>query len=423
MIAEFTVENFRSFKEKQTFSLISTKDKELLELNTFESEKKLSFLKSAVIYGANASGKSNFFNALLFFLNFSVLSGPRKQAKDPIETDPFALSKQTETSPSSFEIIFVIKDDKGETRYRYGFSVDKEKVLSEYLYAVKNVREIMLFNRTAQDIEHTPYFKEGARSKSSVRKNCTFLSVCAQNNGEISTKIIEYFRIIEVLSGLEMFPFSYGENIQADYKKKIVNFLKYADIQITNYEIDSIPFFSAFSDIELSKFYKNRHPDMQINKIQYGHTYFDGETPVGEKYLDEDVESAGTRKLFLYSRSILEALEKGIPLFIDEFDTTLHPLIIESIVKLFNSPITNPKNAQLVISCHAVNIMTNKLLRRDQIWFCEKDQYGATDLYSLVEYKEPVRKDSSYNKNYLQGKYGAIPYIDDILLQIGREKE
>jgi len=100
----------------------------------------------------------------------------------------------------------------------------------------------------------------------------------------------------------------------------------------------------------------------------------------------------------------------------------LHPLIIENIIKLFNSPMTNPKNAQLVISCHSVNIMTNKLLRRDQIWFCEKDKYGATDLYSLVEYKEPVRKDSSYNKNYLQGKYGAIPYIENILLQSGFDK-
>jgi AAA15 family ATPase/GTPase len=115
------------------------------------------------------------------------------------------------------------------------------------------------------------------------------------------------------------------------------------------------------------------------------------------------------------------ALKNGAPLFVDEFDSLLHPLIIESIIKLFNSPIHNPNNAQLVISCHAVNILTNKLLRRDQIWFCEKDQYGATDLYSLVEYKEPVRNDAIFSKNYLQGKYGAVPYIDDINFQIGAE--
>ena len=129
----------------------------------------------------------------------------------------------------------------------------------------------------------------------------------------------------------------------------------------------------------------------------------------------------GTRKLLSYSGLILEALEKGIPLFVDEFDFQLHPLIIEGIVKLFNSPKINKNDAQLVISCHAVNILSNKLFRRDQIWFCEKDRFGATNLYSLVEYEKPVRKDATFSKDYLQGKYGAIPYIDDIYVQTGIE--
>jgi AAA15 family ATPase/GTPase len=203
------------------------------------------------------------------------------------------------------------------------------------------------------------------------------------------------------------------------YKEKIFDFLKYADIQITNYKTENIPAFGDIKDSELAAFYRNKYPNAQEERILFGHTVYDNETPVGEKFFEEDMESTGTLKLFSYSDAILDALENGAPLFIDEFDTMLHPLIIEGIVKLFNSSITNPRNAQLIISCHAVNIMTNKLFRRDQIWFCEKDQYGATDLYSLVEYKEPVRKDASYNKNYLQGKYGAIPYIDEILLQAG----
>jgi len=422
MIAEFTVENFRSFKEKKTFSLISTKDKELSESNTFETEKNLRFLRTAVIYGSNASGKSNFFNALIFFMQFSVFSGPRKQAKDTIDTEPFILSKQSETSPSSFEVIFIIKKDDGETRYRYGFSVDKKQVISEYLYAVINIREVMLFKRSLQEIEHSTYFKEGARGKLSVRNNCTFLSVCAQVNGDISTQIIEYFREIAILSGLYEPFFSDNEEIHPSYKKKILKFLKNADLQITNYKTEKIPLINSIPDDVFTTHFKNKLSDAQMKRILYGHAYFDGENPVGERYLDETVESAGTKKLFFYSRYIIESLENGTPMFIDEFDTMLHPLIIENIIKLFNSPMTNPKNAQLVISCHSVNIMTNKLLRRDQIWFCEKDKYGATDLYSLVEYKEPVRKDSSYNKNYLQGKYGAIPYIDNILLQSGFDK-
>jgi len=415
MITQFTVENFRSFKEKHTFSLIATKDKELSEGNTFEAEKGLRFLRSAVIYGANAGGKSNFFNALTFFLQFSILSGPRKQVADPIETEPFILSKQTGSAPSIFEIVFIIKDDDGETKYRYGFSVDKKQVLSENLYMVKNVREVLLFSRNFQEIEYTQYFREGSRGKQSVRNNCSLLSVCAQNNGVISTQIIKYFRKISILSGLYDPFFPDNENITPAYKEKIIKFLKNADIQITNFKTEPV----SFPDNELSSLIKNKFPDFQMEKRLFGHTVYDGNVPISEHYFDENEESAGTQKLFFYSTYILEALEFGTPLFIDEFDSTLHPLIIENIIKLFNSSITNPNNAQLIISCHAVNIMTNKNFRRDQIWFCEKDEYGATYMYSLVDYKkesqDAVRKDSSYNKNYLQGKYGAIPYINDIL--------
>jgi AAA15 family ATPase/GTPase len=408
MLAEFTLKNYRSFKEKHTFSLISTKNKQLSDLNTFKANERLSFLKSAVIYGANASGKSNLFYGLMFFLRFAVTSGPRKQTGDVIEADPFILSKQTESEPSSFEIVFYLHAEgaggmDGEwTRYRYGFSVSKEKVEYEYLFAVNKVREVPLFTRKNQDIEYTLYFKEGARGKPSVRDNCTFLSVCAQNNGEIAVKLISYFRKITVLSGLndhylmgrekaDMGPL---ENLV--YQKEIIDFLKCADIQITNLKTERIPVSSC---------------DVPENRILFGHTFYDNETPIGEKFFSEINESAGTRKLFSYSGAVLMALKNGTPLFIDEFDSLLHPLVIESIIKLFNSPIYNPNNAQLVISCHAVNILTNKLLRRDQIWFCEKDQYGATDLYSLVEYKEPVRNDAAFSKNYLQGKYGAIPVI------------
>ena len=423
MIAEFTVENFRSFKEKRTFSLISTKDKELSDLNTFETDKKIRFLRSAVIYGANASGKSNFFKAIVFFFRFSVHSGPHKQVGDPIETEPFELSRQTLEKPSFFEIVFFIKEGSTETRYRYGFSVSKEQVEVEYLFAVNNVRELLLFERNFQEINYTPYFKEGARGKSSVRNNCSFLSVCAQNNGEISSQIVKYFRRIGVIYGsYDRISSPQKDSNQSEYKNKIVDFLKYADIQITNYKTENISVFDDFPDQEFAKLFESKFPNVLKKKILYGHTVYDGDTAAGEKYFEEIKESSGTRRLFSYSSYILGSLEKGTPLFIDEFDTMLHPLIIEGIVKLFNSPVTNPKNAQLVISCHAINIMTNKLYRRDQIWFCEKDQYGATDLYSLVEYKEPVRKDASYNKNYLQGKYGAIPYLNEILLQIGYEK-
>jgi AAA15 family ATPase/GTPase len=429
MIAEFTIENFLSFKERTTFSLISTKDGELSESNTFKMDYKIRLLKSAVIYGANASGKSNFFKALDFFLNFAVKSGPRKQIGDSTGAKPFAFSKRTERQPSSFELIFYTQDNAGkDIRYRYGFSVTEKDVIDEYLFAVYNVREVNLFMRQRQEITSASYFREGSRSKQFVRNNCSLLSVCAQNNGKISAQIIQYFSTLEVTSGLQDFRIITKEELyNQKTEQDIIGFLRYADIQINGFKSEAIKLDSNFyKEPEIKAFLeylKKIVPDVENQeRVFFGHTVYDGEQPIGEKYLAEEDESAGTIKLFSYSVPILSALKNGTPLFIDEFDTMLHPLIIEAIIKLFNSPDTNSRNAQLVISCHAVNILTNKLFRRDQIWFCEKDQFGATDLYSLVEYKEPVRKDASYNKNYLQGKYGAVPYINEILLQTGLHK-
>jgi AAA15 family ATPase/GTPase len=411
IIAEFTVENFRSFKDRYTFSLLATAEKELIEENSFQVKGKQRFLKSAVLYGANASGKSNFFKALSFFRDFAVFSGPRKQIGDSIDVHTFYFSKQTENEPSSFEIIFFIsKNEDKLVRYRYGFSVIPEKVIEEYLFAINNTKEVLLFSRDEQEINTTDHFKEGLRVKDSTRSNCTLLSICAQNNGEISSKIVSCFTQLLITSGLQNSTSKTKNKLWQSFKKDdVINFLKYADTGITNLDTEQ----KLFEDINSAS--KPR------NIFYFAHTMFDNVRPVGEVYIEESQESSGTQKLFSYSIPILEALESGKPLFIDEFDAQLHPLILENIVKLFNSPVTNPKNAQLVISCHAINILTNKIFRRDQIWFCEKDDYGATDLYSLAEYKEPTRNDASYNKDYLSGKYGAVPYINAINLQLGQK--
>jgi AAA15 family ATPase/GTPase len=428
MIAEFTVENYRSFKEKQTFSLLATKNKELLDSNTFEIDKKQHLLKSAVIYGANASGKTNFFQALSFFIRFAVWSGPRKQAGDIIDIDYFYLSKQTEEGPASFEFIFFLKNTDGKNiRYRYGFTITHEEVVAEYLFAVYNTREVTLFTREKQDIITTHYFHEGNKIKSTVRTNCSVLSVCAQHNGDIAKSIIHYFREMIVTFGISNVN-SVTRNsllVSDDHARlKVLNFLHYADIQVKELIIKREPLNVNEIPQQILDYYKKNPQLKPPEKITYGfgHDYFDGKEKIDTALIPEDEESAGTQKLFAYSIPIISALENGTPLFIDEFDTQLHPLILENIIKLFHSPDINKNNAQLVISCHSVNIMTNKNFRRDQIWFCEKDQYGATNLYSLVEYIEPVRNDAAFGKNYLQGKYGAIPYINEIALQFGKKE-
>jgi AAA15 family ATPase/GTPase len=428
MIVEFTVQNYRSFKEERIFSLVSTKNKELSELNTFEMGDKMRFLKTAVIYGANASGKSNFFRALSFFRNFAVFSGPRKQVGDTIEVDSFYFSKQTECEPSSFELIFFMKNNDGKNiRYRYGFSVTQEEVIREYLFATLNVREVTLFTREKQEIVTTDYFREGAKIKLAVRQNCSFLSVCAQTNGEIAVSIVRYFQDMLITSGLQNIASVTKNRLRKpddNAFRDVLDFLHFADIQVNELQVEREPVNISELPPDVVEFLKRtpqaRPPERET--YLFGHVCFDNEENVGTVLIPEHQESSGTRKLFTYAIPITSALENGTPLFIDEFDAQLHPLILENIIKLFNSPEKNPKNAQLVISCHAINILTNKLFRRDQIWFCEKDQYGATDLYSLVEYSEPVRNDAAFGKNYLQGKYGAVPYINEIALQIGNRE-
>ena len=428
MIVEFTVENFRSFKEKHTFSLLATKNKELSESNIFEVDGKLRLLKTAVIYGANASGKSNFFEALSFFQNFAVFSGPRNQVGDSIDVDPFYLSKQTEHEPSFFELIFFIENNEGKNvRYRYGFSVTGEEVITEYLFAVPNVREIILFTRKKQEISTTEHFREGVKIKSTVRSNGSFLSVCAQANGEIATSIVRYFTGMLITTGLRNIASitrrrlrDFDDNI----KKQVLDFLHYVDIHVKELTVKHEPVDINKLSPEISNFLKKTPGVKPPERVTYlfGHDYFDNEKIIDTALFSENQESSGTLKLFTYAVPIMYALENGLPLFIDEFDAQLHPLILENIISLFNSPEKNRKNAQLVISCHAVNVLTNKNFRRDQVWFCEKDQYGATDLYSLVEYDEPVRNDAAFGKNYLQGKYGAVPYINEIALQIRNQK-
>jgi AAA15 family ATPase/GTPase len=399
-----------------------------LESNTFEIDNKQRLLKSAVIYGANASGKSNFFKALVFFLKFAVWSGPRKQAGDIIEIDYFYFSKQTEHGPASFELIFYLKNTDGKNiRYRYGFTVTNEEVLAEYLFAIYNTREVTLFTRDKQNIITTNYFHEGSRIKSAVRSNCSFLCVCAQHNGDIAKSIIQYFRKMLVTTGLRDIIATkrrLNRFIDNNALTQVLHFLHYADIQVKNLSVEQRVLNINELPQKMLDHYKKNPQAKPPGKITYhfGHDYFDGKEKMDIALIPENKESKGTQKLFAYSIPIISALENGTPLFIDEFDTQLHPLILENIIKLFNSPNINKNNAQLVISCHAVNIMTNKNFRRDQIWFCEKDQYGATNLYSLVEYDEPVRNDAAFGKNYLQGKYGAIPYINEIALQFGKKE-
>ena len=421
MLIEFTIENFRSFKERQTFSLLASKDKDLFEQNIFFA-KKYNLLKTAIVYGANASGKSTLFIALASFLEFSVESGPKRQKGDPINISPFMLDLNKQNKPSFFEIIFMLKNkDSTLTRYRYGIKMDKKHVLEEYLFAVNKTKEVNLFDRIEQSIKTNKiYFPEAETFNAKiVRDNASYLSVCAQNNGEISGKIIKYFKQIYVTTGISTPPFITMEQInRGEDLDRITKFLQFADIQVQGLKKESTDVNFDIPDPDLAEFFKKKFPDAKNDQILYAHNLYEGEKKKGLLYFPEGYESLGTRKLFNYAGLIIPILDNGGVLFIDEFDSSLHPLVIENIIKLFNDQRFNKHNAQLIMSCQSVTLMTNKMFRRDQIWLCEKDKYGSSEIYSLMDFEDLVRKDATFNKSYLAGKYGAVPNIDIIRFQM-----
>jgi AAA15 family ATPase/GTPase len=429
MLVEFRVGNYLSFKEVVTFSMVAASIKEHKDTHVFEA-KNFRLLTSAVIYGANASGKSNLFKALSFMVDLVVKSAKESQAEEEIGVDRFRLSTETDGKPSFFEITFIHED----VRYRYGFEVDRERVHSEWLFYSK-VRETMLFTRENGEIELGHGFKrEGKGLAAKTRKNALFLSVSAQWNGEIATTIVKsLFKDIEVAPAKYMAsPRSFSKTINIMENEllteKIMEFVKVADLGINEVKIEKTEIAGDYIGLgdevsksihqEVSKLFKEMLENMprSNSEVKTIHLKYNenGEIVSTEKFNMDKDESEGTKKLFSLIGMAIDTISKGKVLIIDELDAQLHPLLTLYIIKLFNSNDRNPNNAQLIFNTHDTNFLDNRLFRRDQIWFMEKNRYGATDLYSLAEYSFKVRKDESYGKNYIIGKYGAIPFLGDL---------
>jgi uncharacterized protein len=423
MLIEFSVGNYRSFKEKVTFSMVAanlvSQDKDLDTNNVFAVDKELSLVKSAAIYGANASGKSNLAKALQFMKWFMVNSSKETQSTEAIGVERFRLSTETDNQPSFFEIVFLLDGQQ----HRYGFTADREKVVSEWLYYVPKTRETKLFDRQVDKFDIAKVYKaEGIASK--TRDNALFLSVSAQFNVSKSESILHWLILhLNLISGLDDTKFL-NDTIQNLFRTDIYNdaikLIDRFDLSIT-----SVSQKQNDADLELKNAINSGKDRKEILEIMRGsfhmlmsdriietrHQKFNSDKEVisSEPFDLSTDESAGTQKLFALASFLVDTLNYGRVLIIDEFDARLHPLMSRSIVELFNSNKTNPHNAQLIVMTHDTNLLSNKIFRRDQIWFTEKDRYGATALYSLAEYK--VRNDASFGSDYIKGKYGAIPYI------------
>jgi uncharacterized protein len=426
MLIEFSVGNYRSFKEQVTFSLVAAnlvaKDKALDQNNTYVVDEDLTLLKSAAIYGANASGKSNLAKALGFMKQFMINSSRETQSTDGIPVEAFRLSTETENLPSYFQIVFLMDG----TKYRYGFEVDRTRVVSEWLYYVPKARETNLFTREFNSIKAAKtYDAEGVQQR--TRDNALFLSVSAQFNVEMARLILDWLtNQLELISSLHdqtsaktTIKFLRDERYR-DYILKLINKLDLGITQIAEIQQENL-MINAGNDEKISPAIKAALDKLteavkgfKPTPITTEHRKFDGN---GNYHSNEQFdlnknESDGSQKIFALAGPIANTLLNGRVLWIDEFDSSLHPLISRCIVELFNSNEANPKNSQLIITTHDTNLLSNKIFRRDQVWFTEKDRYGASDLYSLAEYN--VRNDASFESDYIKGKYGAIPYIGDL---------
>lgn len=424
MLIQFSVSNFRTFKERVTLNLIASNyDKESREEeNVITNLKyKTRIVKSAVIYGANASGKSKFIEALMFMRHFAINSSKDSQKGDEISVEPFRLSSETDNSPSEFEVVFLHND----IQYRYGFEVEKTQVVSEWLYHKPKTKEVELFYRDFQDFEiHQRSFKKGAIGvkEGLVRDNALLLSLAAQLNDKISIEVIEWFKRLKTISGLREEGYQgYTMSKTKDPKTKlrILELLKIADLGIQDIKLEMLDIDSLPKDMpkelkdRLIKESKEENTDI-VSDILTTHKKYDESKRHIEDVsfsLDEN-ESSGTRKFFALTGSILDVMENGYILVVDELDSKLHPNLVCKLVSLFNSKELNPKNAQLIFNTHDTNLLSSGLFRRDQIWFTEKNKYGAANLYSLADFKtDSVRKTEAFEENYIRGKYGSVPYL------------
>jgi AAA15 family ATPase/GTPase len=349
-----------------------------------------------------------------------VLSSVRLNDSDELEYSPFLLS--ADAQPTFFEIIFW----QDSVKYRYGFEYDLKQIINEWLFMGKTEKsEKPLFIRTEDGIGVAPKFKEGKENESKTNDNRLFISLVSQLGGNTSKKIIEFFKGYDVLSGLEHNDYTgftkrmfhqnlngYEESLQLYQKLK----LGFQEIKAIESDFNPLEFPKNIPDSLKAKLSKDFIGKKSIG-LKTVHNKFDKEGKVIDFVLfdKEKNESEGTNKIIDLSGPIFDTLKHGKALIIDELDAKLHPLITMQIVELFNNPESNPNNAQLIFATHDTNLLSEELFRRDQIWFTEKDEQEQTDLYSLYDFNLPdgskVRNDSNLEKNYIRGRYGAIPFI------------
>lgn len=419
MLIQFSVENFRSFKEPAILSMEASRDTEHSD-NTIDVNGKTRLLRSVSIFGPNAAGKSNIFKAFTAAILAIRQSNMRALDTPMPYIVPFNFSAKTIKQPSAFEFIFIAESVK----YVYGFATTNKKIITEYLYKYKTARRTTIFERDINK-ESEYHFTSSAIRKElqpiSERNspNKLFLTTAAAWNSKELSIPYRWFQKIDTYDSTQYNDFmlryenSLSDKSDNDLRLFIKNLLHEADINIQDYKFSSENM--KLPQLIIPGNWEADSPPPYIETKRFNismiHSIKNKDGVLHEYSLNMNDESKGTSILFLLGPLLMDTFNTGKILCIDEFDSSLHPLLILYLVKLFNDPKINKNNAQLIISTHTTELLSLRNQRRDQIYFVEKNnETGESELYSLDEFSP--RTNSDIRKSYIMGRYGAVPNID-----------
>lgn len=425
MLLNFAVTNYRSIKERQVFSLMAVEGLPHEE-SLIRSKDGIQILPVALLFGANASGKSNILRAF-GTMRQMVLNSVRLNPDDTLdEYEPFLLDEESRNNDTEFEAEFIATTEQNvELHYRYGFSFSGKIISEEWLYRQEgNTNEVELFTRIGGKVQiNETEFPEGKGKEDALNSNRLFLSLIAQLNGVQSTEVISWFssgifvtasqteQYITLTSALLKSKKIPIENEISHYVNIAETFLSNIDVGITELSIEEVSI-ALNKDVpeELKKILsKDGHTTL---KVESTHNRYNKQGEIRGKEIFSTVrnESEGTQKITDLLGVIFTTLWAGSLLVIDELDAKLHPLLTRAIVQLFTNPKINPHGAQLVFTTHDTNQLHLDYVRRDEIWFTEKSPVEATELYSHIEFKD-FDPSMDITEQYVNGRYGAIPRI------------
>lgn len=412
MLLQFNFKNFKSFREETTLDMTAANVSEMPEHTVVVGGEKV--LMTAAIYGANASGKSNVYNAFSYMTDYVLRSfgfGGDERNFSLYRPTPFMLDDSSEKQESSFEVYFIIPGDRHEKTYNYGFSVDRNGVKEEWLNVqAKTARQSRrIFYRSEEELDLSGFPKTGQKNlKAALEKQALIVSLGAKLKIDICKKIWDWFADNELsdfanpvenyyLSTMLPEGFANDETV----RQQVVNYFASFDDSIRGFEVEEVP----VADDQNG----NRYRILCLHKKTDSDEM--ARIPMQE-------ESAGTLKMFALYPQLHRVLERGSVYFVDELNARLHPLLVRNFILIFLNQKTNPNHAQLIFTTHDTWQLSNHMLRRDEVWFTDKDGNGVTTLYSLADFVDEsglhIRKDADYEKNYLLGKYGAIPELRSI---------